>query len=106
LKQQNYSSPQLINNINGDIQEVPNNQSTSAKVDLNSNNELKVIPDKLISEISSIALELMSNKTPEVKDSKDLIVYTKAMELPSKLETLIESRVILRICQLFSAIGK
>jgi len=105
LKQQNYSSPQLINNINGDVQEVLKNKNTSVKVDSNSNNELKVIPDKLISEISSIALELMSNKTPEVKDSKDLLIYTKAMELPSKLETLIESRVILRFCQLFSAIG-
>jgi len=72
--------------------------------EINNNNQL-MVPDKLITELSSIALELMSNKPTEIKNKKDLLVYTKAMEVPSKLEMFVESRVVLRFFQVLFAIG-
>jgi hypothetical protein len=71
--------------------------------EINNNNQL-MVPDKLITELSSIALELMSNKPTEIKNKKDLLVYTKAMEVPSKLEMFVESRVVLRFFQVLFAI--
>lgn len=66
-----------------------------------------MIPDKLITELSSIAYELMNTKQIEYnnKNVKDLLIYTKAMEIPTKIEMLSETRVILRIIQLICAIG-
>jgi len=108
LKQQNFSTPQLIDNINEQVNEVLKNQGTSLNLNNpdNKSNEIATkVPDKLISELSTLALEIMNNKNNEVKETKDLLIYTKAMELPSKLETLMESRVIIRILQLICAIG-
>jgi len=103
LKQQNFSTPQLINNVNGQADEVSKNANTLSPD--NKINEITAVPDKLISELSSIAFEII-NKNNEVKETKDLIIYTKAMELPSKFETLVEVRVIIRIIQLLCTIGK
>jgi len=103
LKHQNYSTPQLINDINDEVNEVFKNQGQP--VSDKGPNEIKKVPDKLISELSSLAFEIINNQNNEVKETKDLLIYTKAMELPSKFETLMESRVILRITQLFCAIG-
>jgi len=102
LKQQNFSTPQLMNDINGQVDEVLKN--TNSLSPDNKINEITAVPDKLISELSSIAFEII-NKNNEVKETKDLLIYTKAMEIPSKFETLVEIRVIIRIIQLLCAIG-
>jgi len=98
--------------INDDNTEAPsikikeeNVEIPSVKMndEINNNNQL-MVPDTLITELSSIALELMSNKPTEIKNKKDLLVYTKAMEVPSKLEMFVESRVVLRFFQVLFAI--
>jgi len=105
----NYNSTQLINDINKQVQEVLKNQLPLVNTQNSKNNEteLNVIPDKLITELSSIAYELMNTKQIEYnnKNVKDLLIYTKAMEIPTKIEMLSETRVILRIIQLICAIG-
>jgi len=109
LNSQNFNSQQLVNDINQQVQDVLKSQLTLLNIhnSKNSNNELNVVPDKLITELGTIAYELMNTKQIEYnnKNIKDLLIYTKAMEIPTKLEILSETRVILRIIQLICAIG-
>ncbi|ORX83794.1 hypothetical protein BCR32DRAFT_291777 [Anaeromyces robustus] len=105
MKQQNYSSPQLINDINNQLN-VLKNQDGNKDTSDEKINEIKPISEKLISELSTIAYEIMNNNNkPNKINEKDLIIYTKAMELPRKVDILKEKRVILRILQLIFAIG-